>query len=631
MIEWLWTKILNLLPWAKIAEFFSVLVKHQKTALVISISLLAISIGLGAWYWDRSTDYDDIVRNTLSAHMEQTPQTFKGLEAFIYSNLNQNINETINVNKELESRALSTKFKNQLDALQKQLDVFRDDATQKAEMDKVDIRVATGANEGKILTDKDESKPGFLFLPVYLLRPTLNDQDFQALKSRNVPESIKQDLANDKNLKRDVAFTGFLAAQLQEFTTKPILELPQTDSLVRFVNNRPTQVYLITKNGVNRIFSNSGERPEKLYGTQFSATTFFPSRPYFWPVFQGQERSGTSFIPTDSQQTVGQYFSVTKPYLDLAGNGIVITLSRGIVVNGLVQAVLCFDLQFVPSNSIDTSLRRRIARLEGTSIQVVCKVFEAGNVTCEPDTRAEHAPPGEVQNNLRLEVENYIKNSPSRERAEVAGNIRVINEDSKGSELHFSVPIAEAGYGENQQSTTLLLVSLDVINYKRFTSFIAVAAAVSLGLVLLLLTYFWAKTIRSKKEYEESFEQVGRVMFESPTPYVRLRADDFIHDCSLSFCEKLGYPASPDSVALLKQRRFQDLIVQDDGSYLKAYQKVQESRRRKRPVKPYQLKMKRKDDSTIDVMVRSAAVPSSESGMPETFGILLDMKQELAR
>ena len=631
MFEWIWATISGLLPWAKIAEFFSVLVKHQKTALVISVSLLAISIALGVWYWHRSTDYDDIVRNTLSAHMEQTPQTFKGLEAFIYSNLNQNINETINVNKELESRPLSSKFKKQLGTLQEELDKFRDEATQKAEMDKVEIRVAIGGNEGKILTDKDELKPGFLFLPVYLLRPTLSDQDFLALKNRTVPDGIKQDLAADKNLKRDVAFTGFLAKQLQEFTANSILDLSPTDSLVRFVNNRPTQVYLITKNGVNRIFSNTGEKPEKLYGTQFSATTFFPSRPYFWPAFQGQEHSGTSFLPAESQQKVGEYFSVTKPYLDLAGNGIVITLSRGIVVNGLLQAVLCFDLQFVPSNSIDTSLRRRIASLEGTSVQVVCKVFEAGNVTCEPDTRAEHAPPGEVQNNLRLEVENYIKNSPSRERAEVAGNIRVINEDSKGSELHFSVPIAEAGYGENQQSTTLLLVSLDVIKYKRFTTFIAGTAAFSFGLVLLLLTYFWARTIRSKKEYEESFEQVGRVMFKSPTPYVRLRADDFIHDCSLSFCEKLGYPPRPDSVTLLKQRKFQDLIVDDDAHYLKTYQKVQELRRRKRPVKPYQLKMRRKDESTIEVMVRSAAVPSSESGMPETFGILLDVKEEPAR
>ena len=259
-------------------------------------------------------------------------------------------------------------------------------------------------------------------------------------------------------------------------------------------------------------------------------------------------------------------------------------------------------------------------------MQVTCEVFEAGNVSCSPDTRAEHAPPSEVQNNLIREVVNYIKNSSSRERAKVTGNIRVINENSNGSELHFSVPIAEAGFGVNQQSTTLLLVSLDVIKYKRFTSFIAAAASLSLGLVVLLLTYFWARTIRSKKEYEESFEQVGRVMFKSPTPYVRLRADDFIHDCSLSFCEKLGYPPTAESVRLLKQQRFQDLI--DDDEHQKAYHDVQELRKSKRPVKPYPLRMRRRDDSTIDVVVRSAAVPSRESGMPETFGILLDVKED---
>lgn len=86
--------------------------------------------------------------------------------------------------------------------------------------------------------------------------------------------------------------------------------------------------------------------------------------------------------------------------------------------------------------------------------------------------------------------------------------------------------------------------------------------------------------MRSKKEYEESFEQVGRVMFRSPTPYVRLRADDYILDCSLSFCEKLGYPPNGESVRLLRHQRFQDLIDNDD-EHLKTYHEVQESRRSK--------------------------------------------------
>src|SRR6185369_17167097 len=86
-----------------------------------------------------------------------------------------------------------------------------------------------------------------------------------------------------------------------------------------------------------------------------------------------------------------------------------------------------------------------------------------------------------------------------------------------------------------------------------------------------------------------------------------------------------GYPRTAESVRLLKQQRFQDLI-DDDDEHQKTYHEVQESRRSKRPVKPYRLKMRRKDDSTIDVEVLSSAVPSSESGMTETFEILLDLK-----
>jgi len=333
MIDWIWKQILNLVPWAKIGEFLEDLIKHQKAALAMAVTLLAASIGLGAWYWDRSGDYDDIVRNTLSAQMEETPQTFKGLEAFIYSNLNQNIDETKNVNNALEHYDLTTDFTTQLSNVQRELNKFLDDTTQKQEIENVRIRVANGGNEGKVLTDSDESKPGFLFLPVYLLRATLGAEDFQALKNRTLPERVKQEIASDTNLKRDVALTGFLAKELQEFTTKPIFKFKDDDPLSKFVNNQPTQVYVITKNGVNRIFSNKGVKPEQLYGTQFSATTFFPSRPYFWPVFQGTEYWGKDLLPNGSQATVGKYFSVTRPYLDLAGNGIVITLSRGLIVD----------------------------------------------------------------------------------------------------------------------------------------------------------------------------------------------------------------------------------------------------------------------------------------------------------
>jgi len=45
-------------------------------------------------------------------------------------------------------------------------------------------------------------------------------------------------------------------------------------------------------------------------------------------------------------------------------------------------------------------------------------------------------------------------------------------------------------------------------------------------------------------------------------------------------------------------------------------------------VKPYLPRMRRRDESTVDVVVRSAAVPLSKSGMPETFGILLDVKED---
>jgi hypothetical protein len=38
--------------------------------------------------------------------------------------------------------------------------------------------------------------------------------------------------------------------------------------------------------------------------------------------------------------------------MDLGGNGIVITLARGLKIDGVMQAVICFDLPFVQTYSI---------------------------------------------------------------------------------------------------------------------------------------------------------------------------------------------------------------------------------------------------------------------------------------
>ncbi|MEK6283039.1 MAG: PAS domain-containing protein [Acidobacteriota bacterium] len=622
----------DMIPWKKLHDFLSQLYSHQPYALISAILLLCISLLLGAWYWHRSSEYDEIVRSTLGSNMEATPQNFKGLEAFIFSTLKQT--SDVDISNELRQELLHPDFVAACENLQKRLDEYLAlDPTKRVAT--VKVKVAKGKNEGKILTDT--IKPGFLFLPIYVLRPTLKPLELEKLSSGYFDSEAKSRIIDpkvglDAELKEDIALTGYLAQELHNLTSTAIIQ-PRSEKLGGLIKNTPTQVYVITKNGLNRIFNNQLPDPELYYGTQFSATTFFPSRPYFWPAFLNNdtEQQGikhqhwsTIFKPSSEEASVGRYFYVTRPYLDLAGNGIVITLARGLIIGGVVQAVLCFDLPYVTTeNNVYEILKNGVHRYEGEIVPVVCDMTPGKDVTCEKDKGIDTTPLGNSERLLVNQIGQYIRGrSIPRERSEIAGNLQVLNAGANSDAMHISVPIAADIQGE-QQKARLALINLDFIKYKRKTSFIAAASFGSFGLMIILLTYLWGATVRSKREYQEAFSQVAKVMYKSPTPYVRLDSKDTILDCSLSFCQKLGYPPNENSVKQMQKHTFRSLCADEES--IEQYKNVQESRKGGQKVDPYSLRLRGKNDKIVSVVVRSAAVPSpSRSLFPETFGILLN-------
>lgn len=129
---------------------------------------------------------------------------------------------------------------------------------------------------GIVLTD--DIANGYLFLPVPVLRRTPTQAQREILNNRSpavlaTRRALIADLLDaDPELRRDIAFTAALA---------PILARLATTTVTTDTADMPEQVYVTTKNGINRIMSanlagNSGH--------QFPESTFFPSRPYFWPV-----------------------------------------------------------------------------------------------------------------------------------------------------------------------------------------------------------------------------------------------------------------------------------------------------------------------------------------------------------
>jgi PAS domain-containing protein len=628
----------DLIPWAKIKIFLHQLYSHQPYALLGAGLLLIVSVGLGWVYWHRSSEYEEIVRNTLWSNMEATPQRYKGLEAFVFSTLKQT--SDVDVSDELRREQLHSDFLNACSRLQSRLDDYWKHEQELTSQ--VRVRVAKGKNEGKILTD--DIRPGFLFLPVFLLRPSFASSDIDRLASPYLDENSKAQLIEpaikaDAELRKDIALTGFLAHELQELTTTAVIE-PLSPKLKTLLKNTPTQVYVISKNGINRIFKSGPADVESYYGTQFSATTFFPSRPYFWPAFLNTETEdknaphqhwNSALDPGSDERSVGKFFYVSRPYLDLAGNGIVVTLARGLLIEGKIQAVVCFDLPYITSsNNVYDILRNQIIRYEGDIVPVVCDMTPGKDPECKKDSDIDNSPVKDSEKPLVDYIGQYIRNhSVPRERSEIAGNLQVFEDSAGAGAMHFSVPI-EALFSGEQQKARLALVKLDFIEYQRKTSLFAAASSGSFALMIVWLTYLWGATVRSKKEYQEAFGEVAKVMYKSPTPYLRLDSHDKIVDCSLSFCKMLGYPADQDSVKQLQSHTFRSFCA--DEKSVQRYKEVQNLRKENRPVDPYKLNLKGKDEIVVKVIVRSATVPAPSKGrFPETFGILLQQEDVTAR
>jgi len=650
----------RMLPWKRIGEFFRLLILHERKAFIISICLLFISAALVVWYRYRATEYENIVRSTIQADMMATPQRFKGLEAFIMSSLKLEsglVNDLgereisgdyIAIFKRLQARL--TEVAN-IEAKQTQLaqcNQLKKDANceglkreikqfhQKSEWFlSPKLHIAAGANDGLILTDDD--KNGFLFLPINILRQTLtgnirDDLKFASDKNKIYQEKIRPLIEEDQELKTEIAITRYLAPDLKAFIERSIaVHSTGDDTVVNSLTPSPAQVYIITKSGILRIFNNRSGDPEEFYGRQFPANTFFPSRPYFWPAFQDKvvTKGMDNFEPKPGSK-LKDYFYISQPYMDLGGNGIVITLTHGVLIDGFPQMAICFDLQFREKGNemeVATALRERVSNFGGTVVKIKCSLSTSKSNCTAPELEANETL-SFAQDKLRKKMENFLANYGEK-NSEVFGNIQVINpkEVTTGHELQVAVPIGAESPKQASQEGTFLLFNLDLSGYRQNTQLIFLGACTTFGLMTVLLAYLWGTTVRHKREYKDAFDRVATVMYNSPTPYIHLNSKDQICDLSISFCKLLGYAVGDNesikkSMKELKRKKFRSLCSEDS---IEEYDRIQKLRAERETVKPYKLNLKKVDRTLVAVQVVSADIPSTEAGaIPETFGIFLD-------
>lgn len=620
-------ELIKFIPWKQLREFLENLIIKQRYALLLCILLFAASIGLIVKYLQLSWRYEEIVAGTLDADLEQTPQRYKGLEAFILSNVPNSVQADVG------SSQLSEKFTKQLEKLKDALESFNS-----YKIPPPSLHPVKAANN-TLLNDENENDRSFLYFPIDFIRPELNSQDRSVITNTNDlneneqkerADLIRQRVINDRSLDIDVAITKQLGTALRGFAGFGAFK-SQTGA-ADHLQSQPAQVYMITRRGLNRIYSNSVSSAEDYYGNQFPPTLIFPSRPYFQEAMKhvvDYGEHGENFLPKP-ESTIKDFFYVSKPYMDLGGNGIVITLARAVKYKDVTEFVICFDFPFAKGFNIDQALRERMDKFmgDGMSLAVACSAQEKPE--CNPTNGpASDSNLTDLQKNLQKRMEEFLLEKKQESNlSEVFGNIQVINgrRDPDGN-LQISVPIEQASLTNGSSSGTFLLSNINITEYKRRTAYIGIASALTSALMVLVLAYLWGKTSRHRTQYQEALARVAKVMSLSPVAYLRLDESDCIHDYNAAFYTMLGC-TEQSAAQYLKGRTLRGLCADQSKS---VYDQVQEKRKNKERVDPYCLRLVRADGELQEVWVVSADVPSPRGILPETFGIFLTTHPDIAR
>jgi PAS domain-containing protein len=634
------------------------LLENRPVAFVTASILLVVAGILGYQSWQRADFYQRTVEKALAKRTENTPQTYKALEALMMSNAETNSDGTeFSFRQTVGQARFSANFADSL----KEIDAVlgsSNAATPTATLDIAKPDVAAlmpKRQEEAIITET--SGLGFLFLPVRLLR--LSDEDFAEIS--NQPTSIAKNVGiSERNGSQscdpkalicdDVLTTRRLLIAMKKATTALITD----DKLPEGVELKPTQAYYITENGLNRIVSREGN-DQIFYRNQFRAATVFPARPYYIGALGKLTDAPGPLLGQKEERPQGKlndYFYVSEPYLDIGGNGVVITLARAVRYPNHSEAVLCFDLRLDGEHALGKKFEDLLDRLKAAHVHLTCTTIGSGDPMCIPDNRPDDelidAAPALAQMlkdakqmGNRSGVLGGFAFVPMKAESGVTAAVSMQTPLSQilhtNHELRFMVPLEPPKVLDVEKQVValrFLAVSLNVGHFLQNTAAMGFVALILVTSGICILLVSWAGDARKrafveneKRHLHLALDRVSTVMLSSNTPYVRLDDQDRILNANQSLAAFLAVPT--DSVSMTREligTRFEDWVSGEVS--MRRYHATQERRRKGEPVDPYSLQFKRLDGQLVDGKIVSSVVPASQDrkgALPETFGILVPL------
>jgi PAS domain-containing protein len=650
------------------------LVENRPVAFFIAAMLIVLAGALGYSSWRRADFYERTVERALSKKTENTPQTYKAIEALILSDVETDEDgKEFSYKEKVKAASISPNFASSIKDMHKILSTNADAPKTRFEVAKPDVvGLRPRSQEEAIITEPDEQ--GFLFLPVRLLHASDDDyskmQQTTKSKVQQTPDTILAHLGITETdttqncgagkqvspLCDDVLTSRRLVVAMKTATTVEVT----SDAVHDGIELMPQQVYYITENGLNRIVSQGGN-DAIVYRNQFRAQTVFPARPYYSGAFAAQKNSPAPLLENDAFKPTGKlgdYFYVSDPYLDIGGNGLVVTLARAVQYDSHSEGVICFDLRLKEKYSLGTKLTDLLDGLSAAHVPITCTIFGKGDPSC----KAEDTPDRQLSD-AATNLESMLKNARDNSNgSDVMGGFDFVPLNPTAStslagifqssisqvlhanhELRFMVPLEppKVLQLETQEvQLKFLAVSLNVGRYLQNTALLGFSSMFFLGLSFTVLIVAWAGDTRrralveeekkfvesEKRDLHTALDNVSTVMMSSNTPYVRLSDEDRILNANPCLAEFFGFPRTVEAVQKeLIKTKFEDWI--SDPSK-RVYHKVQTQRQSGELVEPYELEFLGPNNTTVRAKVISSVVPASQGragGLPETFGILVPL------
>jgi PAS domain S-box-containing protein len=390
-----------------------------------------------------------------------------------------------------------------------------------------------------------------------------------------------------------------------------------------------TQVYLVSATGALRDYNDGGSD-----NNSFIAHRFFPERPYFWPTLEHH---------TSEVDCPAPFSFCTRPYVDLGGHGIVVTMCRvaGTGAN-ISDTVLCADIGY-PTTETKQTIAEEIGPVSANPPrEVVCHVAGA-NVQCDESTSDSAAEQVQMSSKAVLESKRseemlggiyklYDKqqSSPitlSQVVIDWIGKIPYLGKPIQGlyplkgeSSFKFTVPL-KVERVSGAENIRFLLCSVDFA-FPTLLLTLSVTGG-TIFIVGLFVSIFYSFQARRKSfEFIASLEDV---MKASPIPFVHLNEEGKITGANDAFQKLMGL-----SLNELQNERFYSLM---DLPSQARYDVVAQCRRNKLLTRPYEITLLKKSGQPEPVVVSGSALDmprTSEFKISEpaatflhTFGIVI--------